>query len=376
MSQAGDISDIYPEDFHSSRHRFIHEGTRLGATISSIPIQSISIGTPEPLMIDIATVGDPGSRNILLYIAGTHGVEGFVGSAIQYAILSRLREPPRDYAVVLIHCLNPWGMANIRRTNEQNIDLNRNCTVTEEERTGAPPGYEQLRSILLPHAPSTFPAFCFQALSKVLQHGYATTKQAVTGGQYLDQHGLFYGGTALQPELQLVRSWAADHLANSQRILVVDLHSGLGSFAHDTLIVDSHVHTNEYARIAHMFPEYPVHGPDPRRSIAYTTRGALSNLLPPVLPHATVDYVVHEFGTLHSFQVLYALVHENHFFFSRKEPLKNRASAPGAALLYEAFCPSSTEWRERVVHRGLKLFLAAEMALTSRGSIIPQSSLQ
>ena len=366
MSTASDTSDLYPKDFNSSRRRFIAETSRLGATLSSIPLYPASAGTREPLMIDIATVGDPRSRNILLYIAGTHGVEGFMGSAIQHAILSRFPEPPRDYALVLVHCLNPWGMANIRRTNEHNVDLNRNCTGTDEERAGAPPGYEQLRSILIPNESSTFPSFCLKTLAKIIQHGFPRAKQAVTGGQYIDKNGLFYGGEALQQELQIVRVWAKEHLAHSERILVVDLHSGLGPFAQDTLLVDSHTHTEQHARINTIFPEHTIHGPDPRKSFAYTTRGTLSNLLPPMLPHSTIDYVVHEFGTLHAFKVLYALVHENFLFFRPNAASETRGMRPGATLLYEAFCPPSVAWRENVIHGGLKLFSAAEVALTGR----------
>ncbi len=34
---------------------------------------------------------------------------------------------PDDLAVVLIHAINPYGFAWIRRVNEDNVDLNRNC---------------------------------------------------------------------------------------------------------------------------------------------------------------------------------------------------------------------------------------------------------
>jgi hypothetical protein len=33
---------------------------------------------------------------------------------------------PDDVAVLMIHLINPWGTAWIRRVNEDNIDLNRN----------------------------------------------------------------------------------------------------------------------------------------------------------------------------------------------------------------------------------------------------------
>ncbi len=57
---------------------------------------------------------------------GLHGVGGFPGSAIQLQFLNELPEVRRGGAIVLGHILNPYGMAWIRRFNENNVDLNRN----------------------------------------------------------------------------------------------------------------------------------------------------------------------------------------------------------------------------------------------------------
>lgn len=359
MSQK-DYYTYYPNDFYSSRLRFISEAERLGASLTTLPIETSSPLDSETLSIDIALLGDPSSKPTLLYISGTHGIEGFIGSAIQHAIVSQLTEPPKDYALALIHCLNPWGMAYLRRTNEHNIDLNRNCTPTDDERTGAPPGYENLRSILMPNSALSFPLFCLQTGAAVIRHGFPTAKQAVTGGQYVDQHGLFYGGRTLQQELSLVRSWAATHLTDSSRVLVVDIHSGLGPFGQDTLIIDHYEGSQEARRIAALFPGYSIHGPDPRRSLAYNTRGSLSGLLPSILPHTTVDYVVHEFGTFHAFRVLHALVQENYYHFSSQSApnlkIRHNIATP---LLKEAFLPSSNPWRANALLKGLHIFNTA-----------------
>jgi hypothetical protein len=77
--------------------------------------------------------GDP--EKVMLHISGTHGPEGFAGSAIQAAILDQLAAKPLGEGaptVVLVHALNPYGFANNRRVNEENIDLNRNYLTDEE----------------------------------------------------------------------------------------------------------------------------------------------------------------------------------------------------------------------------------------------------
>lgn len=364
MTREDDYSALYPTDFFFSRERFLAEALRLDATVTSLPIH---VAAPHPypgLSIDIALIGDPRGCPTLVYIAGTHGIEGFVGSAIQHAILSQLNRPPREYALAFVHCLNPWGMLHLRRTNEHNVDLNRNCTASDEERLGAPPGYDNIRHLLIPDIASSFPRFCFDALAAVLRYGFPAAKQAVTGGQYIDQHGLFFGGLSLQQELHLLRSWAEQHLTGSTRVLVVDIHSGLGAFCQDFLIVDSHEHSASRSRIAKLFPNSTIHGPDPAHSLSYETRGSIGALFPSILPDATIDYVVHEFGTLHSFRVLYALVQENFHHFMDQQGAVSRDRERGSALLKEAFCPPSLAWRSYAVRRGLDVFRLATTSLS------------
>lgn len=76
----------------------------------------------------MAVPGDPAAKRLLVALSGTHGVEGYYGSACQIKWLQELgkRSLPADVAVVMIHSINLWGMAWLRRVNEDNIDLNRN----------------------------------------------------------------------------------------------------------------------------------------------------------------------------------------------------------------------------------------------------------
>lgn len=79
------------------------------------------------------------------------GVEGFANSAIQCELLAR---PTRaDVTVVVVHAVNPSGMAWWRRQNENNVDLNRNCWW---DFAVAPPnpGYAEVHDLLMPAPPS------------------------------------------------------------------------------------------------------------------------------------------------------------------------------------------------------------------------------
>src|SRR5207248_10976487 len=60
----------------------------------------------EDLAIDIAIFGDPDAEKTLFLVSGTHGQEGFYGSALQIEFLRDL-EIPEGVNVIALHALNP-----------------------------------------------------------------------------------------------------------------------------------------------------------------------------------------------------------------------------------------------------------------------------
>ena len=67
------------------------------------------------------------TKNRLVFSVGLHGIEGYVGHAILISFLNNLLPSLKDETeVVIYHGVNPYGMKNFRRTNENNVDLNRN----------------------------------------------------------------------------------------------------------------------------------------------------------------------------------------------------------------------------------------------------------
>jgi hypothetical protein len=73
----------------------------------------------------------------LIHSSGLHGVEGFAGSAIRLALLEQLPSISSDGAILVLHALNPYGMAWFRHVNVNNVNLNRNFITSEEQRTGS-----------------------------------------------------------------------------------------------------------------------------------------------------------------------------------------------------------------------------------------------
>src|SRR5262249_43549094 len=135
----------------------------------------------EALSIDIGWIGNPNPRFVLLHSSGVHGVEGFAGSAIQLQLLGNVPHLPPPASLILVHVLNPFGMAWLRRVNENNVDLNRNFLAADEEYAGAPASYKEFDSFLNPPTPPTrdFMLFLFRAQLLITRYGMNALKQAI-----------------------------------------------------------------------------------------------------------------------------------------------------------------------------------------------------
>ena len=102
----------------------------------------------------------------------------------------------------------------------------------------------------------------------VLRHGFSTLKQAVAGGQYEYPKGLFFGGKRLEQGPEKYQSFIARRLASAEQLVAIDVHTGLGEYGEDTLLVES----NDYDPLRQMFGER-VAPMDAEQSPAYATRG-------------------------------------------------------------------------------------------------------
>ena len=98
---------------------------------------------------------------------------------------------PDDAAIVIVHVLNPYGMAWLRRVNENNVDLNRNFRAANDNGVDLESDYLKLDSFLNPQSPPRFDLFYVQAIWLMLKYGMPALRQAVAGGQFIRAKGLF-----------------------------------------------------------------------------------------------------------------------------------------------------------------------------------------
>lgn len=329
-----------PTNYAQARRRFLFAARQAGVEPETL---SWCTGTGEILHIDIAWLGAYPARRVVLHSSGLHGVEGFAGSDIQCTLLHTPPPLRSDEALILVHVLNPWGMARLRRANEHNVDLNRNCLPAGQTYTGCPIAYRRLDPLLNPPTPPARDAFYVRALWALLRHGPARVRQAVAGGQYSYPRGLFYGGQTLEPGLVVYRDWLCRKLVGVAQVDAIDVHTGLGRWGQVSVFVE----TEE--------------GVEAWREAGYASRGGLMACLQDWLPGRAVYGVVQEFGTYSSLRVVHALREENRRYHhgvyggacSDNDGI-NELTREGVRLRDRLY-PDSRVWRERVIQQGIAL---------------------
>ena len=340
----------FSADYVTARGRFRESVASSGGRLDSLE-KSDKGPQGEDLTIDIGWFGSLNPQRAFVHTSGLHGVEAFPGSAIQLQWLAEGICPlPQGAAIVLIHVINPYGMAWLRRFNENNVDLNRNFLAPDESFSGAPEGYQNLDGFLNPASPPASDLFYLRAAWLVARHGMPSVRQAVAGGQYVNPKGLFFGGERLEQGPAKLQAFLADHLAGVEQLVVIDVHTGLGRFGEDRLLVDA-----APERAAGSLRMRSVFGEQLEllnaQGVAYAARGTQSNMYYRLFPGPQTFFAAQEFGTYHSMRVLEALRAENRWHHHGGGKVDHATKV----ALREVFNPDNAEWRESIRRRGAEV---------------------
>jgi hypothetical protein len=266
---------------------------------------------------------------------------------------------------VLLHALNPFGFAHLRRVNEDNVDLNRNFPIEGNDYAGAPAGYAALDAFLNPAtAPARFEPFRLKALGYIRRLGLAALKDAVAGGQYEYPRGLFYGGKAPGASTRIVQHHCAGWMAASQRILHIDLHTGLGAYGKPTLLLNTAREAEDYAWYARSFGTQLIESLAGQGGTAYQVSGMFGRWMQHHFSARDYRFVGAEFGTYGVLRVLAALRAENraHHYCAAGAAAYTRAKQE----LRECFCPASAQWRKQALAAALHIVDQGAQALTQQ----------
>jgi len=340
--------------YAEARQKFLSLASERDAKVVSVVHPTERGAQGEALAIDLATFGDPNAKKTLFLVSGTHGQEGFLGSALQIEFLRDL-EVPEGVNIVALHALNPWGFSYLSRTDEANIDVNRNF-----DDDGAPFPQDELYPVL-------FRALCPNDWTEetvdwshvrdevIRTHGLKRMVTVLAGGQAVEPTGLNFVGRGPSWSRTVVEELLPQVFAKAQKIAFIEWHTGLGAFGQLSHLCTFEPGSAGYERV------FEWMGEGARSSFAASFeltkgevpsyRGLFSAWLPTTAPQAEWTGLLVEVGTFDNLTVGDAVRMDRWLRFGR-----GRTSTPREAMrrsMMERLNPSAPEWRTAALRNGL-----------------------
>jgi predicted deacylase len=353
--------------YADAQARFLKAATKAGARLTSEP-HPLKGPNGEPLAIDVARMGPENAPKLLAITSGTHGIEGYTGSAIQTKLMEdgiATRLPP-DTELILIHAVNPWGFAHGRRVNEDNIDLNRNFLTPPFPEN---PGYDALHEMVLPREwnAETIKKSQESQLAFIEEHGFPALVEALSIGQYTHPDGLFYGGQAPAWSNRIMRALFDQLFLKREAVGFIDIHTGLGERGAGELLCTLPTSHPVYQQSVAWLGD-DVRSTSDGTSVSADVRGPMKNALIDRLAEApnlrTFAAISIEYGTVPSLEVAAALQADN-WLYAYGDP-KSPQGREIAKTLRGVFLIEEADWAqtvheqaERLVGKALKGLAAA-----------------
>lgn len=360
----------FAQDYQKARQNFLRAVNAIQMAPNHRALSYAGQGPHgESLHTDTLWLGKPEARRVVVLISGTHGVEGFAGSAIQIDLLQRLKFNagwPEDFAFLLIHALNPYGFAWLRRCNEDGIDLNRNF-VDFTQTLPHNAGHAAIADAIIP------PGSDWEAANRRLmafhhQHGQRAYELAVSGGQYTDAQGMFFGGTRPSQARLHIEALMEAYRLSERQLAVIDIHTGLGPFGYGEIICDHAPGTVGVDVARHWFGDavtLPADGSStsvPKHGLLDYAWHAIMNQQPGSQPGC---FVTLEFGT-YSIENMFEALRHDHWLHARgpvdwQHPDTQRIKAG----IRKQFYPDTQAWQAMVLFQGRQTIEMAIRGLLS-----------
>jgi hypothetical protein len=361
----------FQESYNDCRTSFLAEANEIKRMYKDVELSNFKIESKvDPdLTIDYCYI--PAQKTfgrLLVLTSGIHGIEGYVGSAVQQMFLKEVLNEISldDLGLLLIHGINPYGFKYNRRVTENNVDLNRNCLTEKALFESINSGYSDLNEMLNPTQKVNTKSignifFQLDAIKKIMQYSMRIFRQAVLQGQYQYETGIFFGGKELEPSIKAVTPLIQDIAGNYTMVFNIDLHTGYGRRGTMHLFTKPMKDMEKKEKIENIFSGIPIEWGN--EDDFYTVTGDFSTYVGQIIPDKHYLTMPFEFGTLDSqvtmgsIKSLHNVILENqgvHFGYQSKEDeddVKKR--------FLEGYYPSSIAWRSKAIMDARKTLLQA-----------------
>ena len=352
---------VFPGSYAAGRQRWLAQTKKLPNLTRHLSYPCPGAGPGgEELVTDTVWIGPEDASKVLVLLGGTHGIEGFAGSAIQIDQLALIADGhvviPADTAILMIHALTPWGYAWQRRCDADGVDLNRNI-VDFSRPLPENKDYDLLKdTFYLPDAAQRKIALAeFER-----QHGRVALEKAVSAGQYSDPTGPFYGGKASAHGRLACEDLIRQYALQQRDLAVIDLHTGLGSYGYGEIICD-HEPDSAGTRAARHWYGDSVALPLLGTSSSVPKTGLLDYAWHAIMTDRSC-YVTLEFGSFSTDRLFETLLRD-HQLWAQSD--NEQARREHSKIMHRHFCPDDRAWREMVLFRARQVIAQGLQGVSS-----------
>ncbi|MDA9189690.1 M14 family metallopeptidase [bacterium] len=363
----------FPKDYSEGRDNF----RKLMESKLSYSSKSYTSNYKVPSEVDQDLTVDYGylkatktSKNLIIVVSGLHGPESYAGSAVQSMLLTELIDKfnRENTSLLIVHAMNPFGFKYKRRVTEKNVNLNRNFDHSKDLFKTVNKGYPKLEPILNPTNPvrsSFFQAIqtSFTILMKLIKREatFAQLTDAVTNGQFQFEKGIEFGGKDFEPQVVYFKNLFKEKISKYDRVIALDLHTGLGKQEVLHLITAQGSSQNELHFIEEITPKYKGIELTKHSSKGfYRLFGDMINYIKQIVPkESEFAGLTLEYGTLGNqlyskLESVNILISENQLYHHGS--LTDREKNKVKENFVEMFNPSEPSWRESVIDKARVFF--------------------
>lgn len=361
----------FQESYVDCRKSFFFEANKLKQIYQNVQISSLKVKSriDPDLFIDYCYIpAQKRFKRLLILTSGVHGVEGYVGSAVQQMFLKELvKENSLDeLGLLIIHGINPYGFKYKRRVTENNVDLNRNSSTDKSLFESENKGYNDLNAFLNQKQKVnliSFGNFFFHlnAIQKIIKYSMGSLRQAVLQGQYQHEKGVYFGGKALEPSVTALTPLIQQTAANYDMVFNIDLHTGYGANGTMHLFPNPLKDEKKKAKTENIFSGSHIDWGD--SDDFYTVTGDFVTYVGNIIPEKYYLTMVFEFGTMDtqttmgSIKALHNVIIENQGVQNGYKSKKDEKKVKSRYL--EGYYPSSEPWRSKAINDARKTLLQA-----------------
>lgn len=355
----------FQESYEECKQAFLQEATMVINEYERAELSHIQVPSQidQELFIDLLYIPPiQDSSKLLVISSGIHGVEGYVGSAVQQMFLKEMlnKDLLSEMGVLLIHSMNPYGFKYGRRATENNVDLNRGSEMDPGLFENKNPGYGALYEMLNPkgevsNASLRNQFFHLIIISKMMKESMSVLRQAILQGQYEFPEGLYFGGTDFEPQIDSLKRILPGLFSPYETILEIDLHTGYGARGVLHLFSNPVDDPEQVKKTEIVFKGQSIDWGDSEDF--YTVLGGFSDaFLGKINPDASYLYMPFEWGTLDSHKTfgslhsLQNMINENQGYHHGYKNIRQQESIESTLL--EMYYPKSDAWRSEVIASG------------------------